>query len=159
MKKITLSLFTFILFTFFFNLGCGSSNKKNPELELNIKVHKFYSWLNLMPGGPHSFHFSSEFLIELNENTNYDLLKFNKVIVKQGDNIINEFIPETEREIIIEDGKEFLYISVYSKSNVPIPQKLNSNQNADFLFFISEGDENPRTTIYSVKNKTIEETF
>lgn len=149
----------FVLFAITFLFGCGSSKKETEKLELNIKTHYFYSWLNLMPGGPHTFHFSSILLIDLNESINYDLIKINKVIVKQGENIINEFIPNSEREVITEDGKEKLYIEIYSGPGVPIPDKLDPDLRVEFLYLISEGEENPKTMIHTVRNISIEKTY
>lgn len=159
MKKKTLLFHSFILFIFIFNLSCGSSKDENKNLELNIKTHYFYSWLNLMPGGPHSFHFTSILLIELNESINYDLIKINKVIVKQGENIINEFIPLTDREVIVEEGKEKLFLEIYSPAGVPVPDKLDPDQRVEFLYLISEGEENPKTMIHTVRNISIEKTY
>jgi len=105
MKTITkISLLIFI--GYFFTEGCAEKMPGNDRLILTINAAKSYAWINLMPGGKPSFHFSSEIKIQndsdepvanlnLQQITMYDdtveVLQFKPVFINRkggSDNII-----------------------------------------------------------------------
>ena len=58
MSKIMIILLTSI---FIVSLSCSTTNNQDANLDQKIIVNDIQVWLNLMPGGPGSFHISGKF--------------------------------------------------------------------------------------------------
>ena len=90
MKRISLLILT-IIFLQLFN-SCSSSFSEKEFDKLNIKIGDVESWLNLMPGGPGSFHVSGKY--ELPEELDEKKIFLDKIIVTDNEKEIYTLIAE-----------------------------------------------------------------
>lgn len=135
-----LILFTIAAFTI--NISCSNYGKQC-DLSLSVEKIKIESWLNLMPGGPGSFHLSGEILIKNEENHEVGNLSLSLVTVRHDDEVLYSFKPlfktKSENEdyhILPDQEKEFLF---YTQSGLPINKKLNTEIPVKILLeFFSE---------------------
>jgi hypothetical protein len=95
--------------------GCSSSRNIDEKSKLNVNVNKVDCWLNLMPGGPGSFHIAGEITVKNNEEFNIDSLQLVRVNIFQNDKVIYSFVPffnllnDQVKELKINDEKKYLF--------------------------------------------------
>lgn len=83
-------IFVSILSIFFI---CNCAGIKETCSDVEVKVLEINSWLNLMPGGPGSFHLSGEFSL-LRENQEVECeISIEKIQVYYSDKLIYTFKP------------------------------------------------------------------
>lgn len=74
-------------------LICDCAGVKETCSDVEVKVLEINSWLNLMPGGPGSFHLSGEFSL-LRENQEVECeISIEKIQVYYSDKLIYTFKP------------------------------------------------------------------
>jgi len=66
-------------------MSCSNSQIQLDKLSEQINIVDTQAWINLMPGGPGSFHITGEYEID---KSNSEDLKLKKVIVYDDNNII-----------------------------------------------------------------------
>ncbi len=129
MKRFSAILYLIISILFIL-IGCAHS-RIDDSLNLNAKEIKITSWLNLMPGGPGSFHSSGEILLRNNES--YDIKKISliSISIKQRDVQLYNFVPifltkdeNDETYLLKKTEKEF---SFRNPSGLPIKRELESD--------------------------------
>ena len=139
MKKIVLNI---VLLVFGFMLTACSSNLTEKDLDrLNIKIVDVQSWLNLMPGGPGSFHISGKY--ELPEDLDEKEIFLDKIIVLDNEKEIYnltaeiQFISNSPNRI-----KEFTFSNYYQTK---IEKILMQKENIDVrLVFSINGNLIPK---------------
>lgn len=82
-----LNVFLFLTF-----LSC-SGLKELENTEVDIKIIEINSWLNLMPGGPGSFHLSGEFAVSSDTENMIMNLNLKEISVFQKENLLYRFEP------------------------------------------------------------------
>lgn len=87
--KLLLMLNVFLFLTF---LSC-SGLKEVENTEVDIKIIEINSWLNLMPGGPGSFHLSGEFAVSSDTENMIMNLNLKEISVFQKENLLYRFEP------------------------------------------------------------------
>jgi hypothetical protein len=123
MKRISLLTLT-IIFLQLFN-SCSSSFSEEEFDKLNIRIGDVESWLNLMPGGPGSFHVSGKY--ELPEELDEKKIFLDKIIVTDNEKEIYTLIAElnfvnnSEKEV-----KEFVFTNPYQTKIHPILMQRDS---------------------------------
>lgn len=117
MKKISLKI---VLLVFGFMLTACSSNLAEKDLDkLNIKILDVQSWLNLMPGGPGSFHISGKY--QLPEDLNEKEIFLEKIIVFDNEKEIYSLTAELQFITNSPAGvKEFTFSNFYQTKIEPI---------------------------------------
>lgn len=75
----------FIVFSLLIFMSCSNSQIQLDKLSEQINIVDTQAWINLMPGGPGSFHITGEYEID---KSNSEDLKLKKVIVYADNNII-----------------------------------------------------------------------
>lgn len=117
MKKISLKI---VLLVFGFMLTACSSNLTEKDLDkLNIKILDVQSWLNLMPGGPGSFHISGKY--QLPEDLNEKEIFLEKIIVFDNEKEIYSLTAELQFITNSPAGvKEFTFSNFYQTKIEPI---------------------------------------
>jgi hypothetical protein len=147
-----LILFTLTAFTI--NISCTNYGKQS-DLSLSIEKIKIESWLNLMPGGPGSFHLSGEILIKNEENHEVGNLNLSLITVRHDDELLYSFKPvfktKSENEdchILMDQEKDFLF---YTQSGLPINKKLNTEIPVTILLEFNADDANFTYEVEKVK--------
>lgn len=139
MKKIVLNI---VLLVFGFMLTACSSNLTEKDLDrLNIKIVDVQSWLNLMPGGPGSFHISGKY--ELPEDLDEKEIFLDKIIVLDNEKEIYNLTAEIQFISNSPNGiKEFTFSNNYQTK---IEKILMQKENIDVrLVFSINGNLIPK---------------
>ena len=139
MKKIVLNI---VLLVFGFMLTACSSNLTEKDLDrLNIKIVDVQSWLNLMPGGPGSFHISGKY--ELPEDLDEKEIFLDKIIVLDNEKEIYNLTAEIQFISNSPNGiKEFTFSNNYQTT---IEKILMQKENIDVrLVFSINGNLIPK---------------
>ncbi|MBK7629736.1 MAG: hypothetical protein IPJ23_03300 [Ignavibacteriales bacterium] len=68
-------------------ISCSNSQVQKNKIEKQIDIIDMQAWINLMPGGPGSFHLSGEYEFDGTENIN---LSLSKITVYSENKIIYE---------------------------------------------------------------------
>lgn len=139
MKKIVLNI---VLLVFGFMLTACSSNLTEKDLDrLNIKIVDVQSWLNLMPGGPGSFHISGKY--QLPEDLNEKEIFLEKIIVFDNEKEIYNLTAEIQFISNSPNGiKEFTFSNYYQTK---IEKILMQKENIDVrLVFSINGNLIPK---------------
>lgn len=139
MKKIVLNI---VLLVFGFMLTACSSNLTEKDLDrLNIKIVDVQSWLNLMPGGPGSFHISGKY--QLPEDLNEKEIFLEKIIVFDNEKEIYNLTAEIQFISNSPNGiKEFTFSNNYQTK---IEKILMQKENIDVrLVFSINGNLIPK---------------
>lgn len=131
MKKIVLNI---VLLVFGFMLTACSSNLTEKDLDrLNIKIVDVQSWLNLMPGGPGSFHISGKY--QLPEDLNEKEIFLEKIIVFDNEKEIYNLTAEIQFISNSPNGiKEFTFSNYYQTK---IEKILMQKENIDVRLVFS----------------------
>ncbi|MDT3697183.1 MAG: hypothetical protein ROY99_12435 [Ignavibacterium sp.] len=117
MKKVGLYISVLYLFSLLISCSTGLSQKEFEDL--NIKISNIQSWLNLMPGGPGSFHITGKY--ELPENLNEKEIFLDKIIIMEKDKEIYSLTAELQLFYNSEMGiKEFTFSNYYQTKIDPV---------------------------------------
>ena len=123
MKRLSLLILT-IIFLQLFN-SCSSSFSEKEFDKLNIKIGDVESWLNLMPGGPGSFHVSGKY--ELPEELDEKKIFLDKIIVTDNEKEIYTLIAELQFvNNSVKEVKEFVFTNPYPTKIHPILMQRDS---------------------------------
>lgn len=130
-----------VLLNIFF-LACSSSECNKLDSE-SIKILEVNSWLNLMPGGPGSFHISGEFelLPELhNPDVNFEL---STISVYSDGKLVYDVVPVVNPKYLNKENNNSEEGTVFQFGTNPgleIDERLMANNiiSAEFHFTIGE---------------------
>ena len=152
MKRIHYSVLIIVMALL--DIGC-THKQDGVGLNLSVKEIKIDSWLNLMPGGPGSFHISGE--IKLRNEGSYELkdLSLSIMTVKQNNKELYSFSPtfiskiEFENDTIpSETEKVFLY---YNQLGMEINQNLDTETSVKIEMLFRNDDDSWLYEINDVK--------
>lgn len=100
-------------------ISCSTNLSEKNLDSLNIKIVDVQSWLNLMPGGPGSFHIAGKY--EMPENLNEKEIFLDKIIVFDSGREIYSLTAELQFVNNSPDGiKEFTFTNYYQTKIEPI---------------------------------------
>lgn len=120
--------------------GCCASKAAVDEIKLSVSFTDVYCWLNLMPGGPGSFHITGEYSIKNTELTDFSDVRLSRIKVFQGENELYSFQPESEFESITLSSNEERMNKFFVRDHLKINPDLDSERNIDVLFeFTADG--------------------
>jgi len=135
MKKIVSFFNVFVLMGII--ISCSSNLSEKDFDKLNIKIVDVQSWLNLMPGGPGSFHISGKY--ELPENMNKKEIFLDKIIVLDSEKEIYNLTAELQIISNSPNGiKEFTFTNNYQTKIEPI---LMEKENIDIQLVFRVNDK------------------
>lgn len=139
MKKLLM----FNLFLIFIFLDC-TGLKQADNTEIDIKIVEINSWLNLMPGGPGSFHLSGEASIYSDSDNMIINADLNEVLVYFKDELLYRFKPvfkysRTEPDYSLEEKRIEVY-QFYTESGLEIREVLMGDSliNVELIFKIDD---------------------
>lgn len=124
---------TLIVVLIFFTVSC-LPEKVCKNFENNITIDDAQVWLNLMPGGSGSFHFSGEYSI-IDSFTNC-VVKLNEVKIITEEKSIYNLIPITQNKYLDSDPNkptEKVTYQFYSKPDIPIKDEINNLAKIDIV--------------------------
>lgn len=148
-------------------VACSSEEKLNKEktddadketsysTELNIKFHKIYSWVNLMPGpkAQPRFHITGEYEVFESSNYNYNQVKLGIINILQNDSLIYRIDPDIRiNEKLVTDSSTYVIFSNPSALSPHPAMDRKKPIDAQFIFY-SELD----TLLHTINDITIEE--
>ncbi len=76
--------------------SCGTVKSHSDQLKISIVHSDIYCWLNLMPGGPASFHITGNLTIKNEESFEIKELILKEIILTQEDKPVYSFEPILE---------------------------------------------------------------
>lgn len=92
MKKVSICINILVLILLL--SSCSASLSQKEFEELNIKISDIQSWLNLMPGGPGSFHIAGKY--QLPEDLNEKEIFLDKIVIMDKDKEIYSLTAELQ---------------------------------------------------------------
>lgn len=96
-------------------------------------------WLNLMPGGEPSFHYSGTFAVK---REFYDQINFTAVKVYYKDETIHQSKPILQLyDDNINDTTSLVRLNFYSEQGIKVTEKMMTAENADFHFIFQIGKD------------------
>jgi hypothetical protein len=134
----------FFSLLFFSSINCSGSKEVN-ESDFKINIIEINSWLNLMPGGPGSFHLSGELEIHSNpENVVIDL-NIKEIIVYSGEQLLYRFKPvfqysRTEPDFSLNNKKIEVY-QFFTEKGLEIREVLMGNNQINVEMTLVIGDK------------------
>jgi hypothetical protein len=149
----------YFLFGFWFISGCAEKMPENNNLNLIINVVKSYAWINLMPGGIPSFHFSGELKIENNSEKLIKNLMLRQITIYDDTLEILKFTPRfidlnSKSNNYFQPG-ELKKFSVAAPDRIKVDNLLNVKLVNLLLNFSSGG----KTFVYKIENIKIERVY
>jgi hypothetical protein len=120
-----LKIISTLVFYNLFVISCSTSQSQLNNYAEQIDIVDVETWINLMPGGPGSFHISGKY--ELPEELNEKEIFLDKIVVRDSDkeiyNLIAElqFVKNSEKET-----KEFVFTNSYQTKINPILMQRDS---------------------------------
>lgn len=158
MKKIYLLIIILLLIFSCATPEKTSNNKEAPKKistedvysDLNIKIGKAVSWLNLMPGTKPRFHISGILKLLNGENYNYKNTSLTYVKIYQSGKELY-FIQPKIIEKITDDEKNISFSTIKGLS-INKDLKIDKTINMEFIFSSPSGKKT-----FTVKNVKIEE--
>ena len=138
-----------------FSVNCNSN-----ELKLSIELKKLDLWLNLMPGGPGSFHLAAEIKIKNNETRELKNFNASNISIFQSGKLIYSFIPRFEsdsgNENYLDKNQEKFYL-ISNKESLPINKDLDPNLLVDV--FITFEEESGKLFVQKIENVKFEKVY
>jgi hypothetical protein len=134
----------FFSLLFFSSINCSGLKEVN-ESDFKINIIEINSWLNLMPGGPGSFHLSGELEIHSNpENVVIDL-NIKEIIVYSGEQLLYRFKPvfqysRTEPDFSLKNKKIEVY-QFFTEKGLEIREVLMGNNLINVEMTLVIGDK------------------
>lgn len=118
---------------------CGQSMMVSDS---SITIDEANCWLNLMPGGNPSFHYSGTFSVEKNLADDY---KLKQVKVFYKENLIHSSQPLLQfYDELVTDSSSVIRFNFYSEQGIKVTETMMQAENVDLLL------------TFEVKGKTIE---
>ena len=118
-------------------ISCSSSVLDKNQLDNQIKIFEVQAWLNLMPGGPGSFHILGQYSIP--SELNPELIQLKEIIVLSNEKQIYKITPITEINYTISKKKnEF---SFYSDNHLKIAEEIRYKNEISAIMVFTSGDE------------------
>lgn len=106
-------------------IACSTNLSEKNLDTLNIKIDDVQSWLNLMPGGPGSFHISGKY--QMPENLNEKEIFLDKIIVFDSGREIYSLTAELQFVNNSPDGiEEFTFTNHYQTKIEPVLMQKDS---------------------------------
>lgn len=131
-----LFLISFSSLLFFVNACCS---KQVLEKDSMITILEANCWLNLMPGGQPSFHYSGTFSVNKEFS---DQLKFTAVKVYYKDEIIHQSQPMLQfYDEVVNDTTSLIKFNFYSEQGIKVTEKMMIAESADFYFIFQIGND------------------
>lgn len=117
--------------------SCSADLSEKTFDNLNIKIVDVQSWINLMPGGPGSFHITGKY--EMSENLDEREIFLDKIIVLDNGKEIYSLTAELQFINNSPIGiKEFTFTNFYQTKIEPILMQRDSID-VQFVFSVSGG--------------------
>ncbi|WP_337864953.1 hypothetical protein [Ignavibacterium sp.] len=108
----------------------------------SITIDEANCWLNLMPGGNPSFHYSGTFSINKNLADDY---KLKQLYVFYKDNLIHSSQPLLQfYDEIVTDSSSLIRFNFYSEQGIKVTETMMQAENLDLLL------------VFEIQGKTIE---
>ncbi len=140
MKLVFISIHLLLSMIAIMLQGCCASKAAVDEIKLTVQFTDVYCWLNLMPGGPGSFHITGEYSVKNNEPTDFSDVTISRIKVIQGGNELYSFRPAGEFESITLNSNEERTNKFFVRDHLKINPDLDSERNIDVLFeFTADG--------------------
>lgn len=134
-------LINFLLVLFLINCT-GMKEVHNTEYE--IKITDLNAWLNLMPGGPGSFHLSGEFNLFTDQDNFISEVQLKEVSVFSKDELLYNFKPITQYSRAEPDystnNRKIEVYQFYMESGLEIQEVLMSDNiiSVEFVFNVDD---------------------
>lgn len=110
-----------------------------------IRITEVNCWLNLMPGGKPSFHYSGTFYIDRKFSEEFN---FSEVKVFYEDEIIHQSRPMIQiSDEIITDSNSVVGFNFYSQQGIKVTESMMKAEKVDFIL------------IFDIAGKNIEKNF
>lgn len=136
---MSIKIFFILSLTIFIIGCCGQSIIVSDS---SIVIDEANCWLNLMPGGNPSFHYSGTFSIEKNLADDY---KLKQVKVFYKENLIHSSQPLLQfYDELVTDSSSVIRFNFYSEQGIKVTETMMQAENVDLLL------------TFEVKDKTIE---
>ncbi|MFN3872682.1 MAG: hypothetical protein ACK4R9_06745 [Ignavibacterium sp.] len=133
MKLFLISFSSLLLFV---NACCS---KPALDKDSMITIIETNCWLNLMPGGEPSFHYSGVFAVK---REFYDQINFTAVKVYYKDEIIHQSKPILQLyDDNINDTTSLVRLNFYSEQGIKVTEKMMTAESADFHFIFHIGND------------------
>jgi hypothetical protein len=127
--------------------SCLSSAPDKNQLSNQIKIYEVQAWLNLMPGGPGTFHIVGKYSIS--SELNPELIQLKEIIVLSNEKQIYKINPESEKsQIISEKENEF---SFFSDDKLKIAEIIRDKKEFTAIFVFTYGNEIIEKTISQIE--------
>lgn len=129
----------FIVFTLSFLLINACCSKTVLDKEKSITILETNCWLNLMPGGEPSFHYSGTFEIE---KQLADRIKFSSLEVYYKDELIHKSQPLLQfYDEVVTDSMKVIRFNFYSEQGIKVTEKMMIAETINFLFVFEIDNE------------------
>lgn len=133
--------------------NCAGVNETCSDVE--VKVLEINSWLNLMPGGPGSFHLSGEFSL-LHENHEVECeISIEKIQVYYSDKLIYTFKPVMQYSISEQDSNQpkhrMKVYQFFTETGLEILEPMMASEFIDVELLFKVDDKNVIQRIYEVE--------
>lgn len=128
--------FVFALSLLIINACCSKTVLNN---ENSITILETNCWLNLMPGGEPSFHYSGTIAIE---KKIADKIKFSSVQVYYKNELIHKSQPFLQfYDEFVTDSMDVIRFNFYSEQGIKVTEKMMIAETVDFLFVFEFNNE------------------
>ncbi|MDO8549967.1 MAG: hypothetical protein Q7S39_07455 [Ignavibacteria bacterium] len=135
---------------------CGTVKTQADQLNISINHSDIYSWLNLMPGGPPSFHITGNLTIKNEESYEIKELNLNEIILTQQDIPLYHFEPLLEpvnenisgKNLEAGEEKEFRF---GVKSGLEVKPELDSEKPITARLVFNSGEKIFEYVIYNIQ--------
>jgi hypothetical protein len=158
MYKILIKILPFVILSILL-LGCSHLSGSD-NLKLSVQQIKVESWLNLMPGGPGSFHISGEIKIKNSGTCKIDSLNMPKISILQNNKEIYSIVPVfkskaegDKQELEREEEKEFVF---YTQSGLTIKNELDAGLLIKLILMLTDSDS---VFTHEVENVKVEKVY
>jgi len=130
--------YLFVFLILFSLYSCSSTKSINDELDL-INIKKIECWLNLMPGGKPSFHYSGE--IEITK-VNPEDVQLEQITLFDIKNVLNISNPKMElvNEALINNAKVYLF-NFYNRDRIEVTDEMMKTDFIDAKLTFRINDE------------------
>ncbi len=151
--------YLFVVLISFVNIFCWQQSSKT-LLKISVEDVKVESWLNLMPGGPGSFHITGEIKMKNQGEQEVDSLSLSKISILQNDKQIYSFTPifkskieSKSNELMVGEEKDFLF---YTQTGLSINNELNTDLPIKIVLFFNYGSS---VLPYEIKDLKVEKIY
>ena len=143
---MVLRLIFFVSAVSFFLNSCGTVKSHSDQLKISINHSDISYWLNLMPGGPASFHITGNLKVKNLESYDIKELNLNEIILTQEDKPVYRFEPVLEslnenipgKTLTVGEEKEFRF---GVKTGLEVKPELDSEKTVTVHLAFSSGEK------------------